>query len=61
MKKETITRVKLTAADDMVFTNGKAYGKVVYISVSDSAENWHEITKTEYEEITRMEAEAYES
>lgn len=55
MKKETITRVKLIADDGMVLTNGEAYGKVVFISVNDSAENWHEITEAEYEEIARME------
>lgn len=59
MKKETITRVKLTAADGMVLTNGEAYGRVVYLSANDSAENWHEITEAEAQEtIARMEAEA---
>lgn len=59
MKKEIITSVKLTAADDMVLTNGKAYGKIVFLATNDSAENWHEITEAEYEEnITRMESDA---
>jgi hypothetical protein len=59
MKQETITSIKLTAADGMILTNGKAYGRVVFLSVNDSAENWREITEAEYEEITaRMEVES---
>lgn len=58
MKKETITRVKLTAADGMILTNGKSYGRVVFLSVNDSAENWYEITEAEVQEtIARMEIE----
>lgn len=57
MKQETITRIKLTATDGMVLTNGKTYGRVVFIGVNDSAENWHEITEAEYEELTKEETE----
>ena len=59
MKQETITRTKLTADDGMILTNGEAYGRVVFLSVNDSAESWHEITEAEAQEIiTRMEADA---
>ena len=58
MKQETIVRTKLTAAEGMILTNGKVYGRVIFLSVNDSAENWHEITEAEYEERTeRMENE----
>ena len=44
---------KLIASEDMVFTNGEAYGKEIYLGKFDSADNWHEITDEEYAEIER--------
>jgi hypothetical protein len=44
--------VKLTAADGMVLTNGKAYGKIVYLGINDRADNWREITEAEMEAMT---------
>jgi hypothetical protein len=49
MKKETITRIKLTASEGHILTNGAAYGKVIYLGVNDSPDNWHEITEEEYQ------------
>lgn len=47
---ETITRIKLTASDGMMLTNGEAFGKTVY--VAQGAHNgWYEITMTEYEKL----------
>lgn len=57
MKQETITRIKLTAAEGMVLTNGEAYGKEVFLSAADSADNWHEITEEEYTSIQEAELE----
>ncbi len=62
MKKTTIEIIKLTASDDMVLTNGEAYGKEVYLGCNDKPENWQEITVAEYEKVlaeekARMEAE----
>ena len=34
---------KITAADGMTLTNGDTYGKVVYLGIYDSPENWSEI------------------
>ena len=51
MTQETITRIKLTAAEGMVLTNGETFGKEVYLGTGDCAENWHEITEEEYEKI----------
>ena len=51
MKQETITRIKLTAADGMMLTNGEAYGKAVYLGTGDSPDNWYEITEQEYKKI----------
>lgn len=49
---------KLTAAEGMVLTNGKDYGKVVYLGINDAPDNWYEITEAEYAEKMREEAEA---
>lgn len=51
MIKTNITVRKLTADDGYVLTNGKVYGKEIYLGIYDSADNWHEITDAEYEAI----------
>ncbi len=55
MKKETITMIKLVATEGMILTNGEAYGKEVFLSNTDSADNWHEITEEEYNAIQEAE------
>lgn len=55
MKQETITRIKLTATDGYVLTNGEVYGKEIYLGVNDNPDNWHEITEEEYAEILKAE------
>ena len=62
MKQTEITLIKLTASDGYYLTNGDSCSKEVYLGVNDSADNWHEITDAEYEQIqaeeqVRMEAE----
>ena len=51
MIETNITLRKLPADEGMVLPNGEAYGKEIYLGIYDSAENWHEITDAEYEEI----------
>ena len=51
MIKETITRIKLTAAEGMVLTDGESYGKEIFLSQNESADNWYEITEKEYKEM----------
>lgn len=46
---------KLTADEGMTLTNGEAFGKEVYLGKNDSAENWHEITDAEAEELQAVE------
>ena len=51
MNIETIELKKITASENMILTNGVAYGKEVYLGVNDKPENWHEITDEEYNKI----------
>lgn len=49
---------ELKADKDKVLTNGDAFSSVggsVYLGKNDSQENWHEITKDEYENILASE------
>lgn len=47
----TIELRKITASKGMILTNGEAYGEEIYLGINDVPENWHEITKEEYEKI----------
>ena len=49
MKTETITRIKLTAGDGMILTDGEIYGTEIFLAVGKSAEDFREITREEYE------------
>ena len=51
MKQETITRIKLTAAEGMTLTNGETFGREVYLGTGDTAQNWTEITAAEAERL----------
>lgn len=48
-------RTKLTASKGMVLTDGKNYGKIIYLAEGADESAWHEITDAEYEEITNKE------
>lgn len=50
MKKETITRIKLTASNGMTLTNGTDFGKEIFLADTDAPDNWYEITDSEAEE-----------
>lgn len=41
----------LYASDGMVLTDGKTYGKVVYLAEGAEESAWHEITEEEYESV----------
>ena len=61
MKKETITRIKLTASEGHVLTNGESFGKIVYLASGDVGGGWYEITEEEYEiKLKEKESEAVE-
>ena len=61
MKTEKVEITMIEASEGMTLINkdGRTMGKKVYLSISDSVENWSEITDAEAEEIrARLEAEA---
>lgn len=41
----------LYASEGMVLTDGKTYGKVVYLAEGAEESAWHEITEEEYESV----------
>ena len=57
MTTETITTIKLTASEGMVLTDGENYGKEVFLAEGADADEWHEITQEEYDELTEQESE----
>lgn len=57
MKTETITRIKLTASEGMVLTDGENYGKEVFLAEDADASAWHEITEKEAEAIQKEQEE----
>ena len=49
---------KIIIADDgMMLTNGEIYAKTIRLGDWDKAENYHEITYAEYEEILQAQIE----
>lgn len=56
MKQTTIELRKIVADDGFVLTNGETYGREIYLGKNDNAENWHEITEAEYDEILKQES-----
>ncbi len=51
MKTETITRIKMTASEGMVLTDGEHYGKEVFLAEGADSDAWREITLEEYDKI----------
>lgn len=60
MKKETITRIKITASEGMVLTNGTTYGTVIFLSEGQTGDEYYEITQEEYKEILKNEELAHQ-
>ena len=62
MQKETITRIKLTASEGHILTDGENYGRIVYLASGDEGEKWYEITEKEYnKKMSELETEQAQS
>lgn len=55
MKKETITRIKLTASEGHILTDGENFGRIVFLASGDEENGWYEITEEEYLENAKEE------
>ncbi len=51
MEIKEVKQTIIEASEGHILTNGKAFGKVVALGSTDSADNWHEITIEEYDKI----------
>lgn len=51
MKSETITTTVLKADEGKILTDGEIFGKIIYLAKDRNADEFHEITEAEYEEI----------
>lgn len=51
------TRTVIYADEGKVLTDGEIYGVQIFLAEGQSADNFHEITEEEYEEITKLENE----
>ena len=61
MTTETITRIKLTASEGMVLTDGTTYGKIIYLAQSADWTRFYEISDAEYALIQAEQANISEN
>ena len=54
MKSEIITTTVLKADEGKILTDGEIFGKIIYLAKGRNAEEFHEITEAEYEEIQKQ-------
>ena len=52
-------RKVLIASEGMLLTDGEIYGSKIFLAEGRSAEEFHEISREEYEKIKEQEAQAY--
>lgn len=56
-----MSRITLTATDGMILTNGKTYGRVIFLGTGDSPDNWQRITEAQAQRMMEEREEAYEA
>lgn len=57
MKTETVSATVLSADEGKILTDGKVYGRTIYLAKNRSPEEFHEITEAEYNEIREAEGD----
>ena len=50
-------RTSIKASEGMILTNGEIYGREIFLAEGMTADNFHEITREEYETLTAQENE----
>lgn len=61
MEKFTLKTEILKASDGMIITDGKIYGRTIYLGNGRKTDEFHEITEDEYAEIQRKPKEETET
>ena len=54
-------RITLTADDEHIYTDGKIYGKIIYLADGMKADNFRQITIEEYNKILNEPEEDYQN
>ena len=57
MEVQTVTVNVIKADEGKILTDGTVYGRVIYLGANRTAEEFHEITENEYNEIKGEEAD----
>lgn len=57
MKTQTVSATVLSADEGKILTDGKVYGRTIYLAKNRSPEEFHEITEAEYNEIREAEGD----
>lgn len=55
MEVQTVTVNVIKADEGKILTDGTVYGRVIYLGANRTAEEFHEITESEYEEVQKQE------
>lgn len=61
MKSETITVNVIKAEKGKILTDGTIYGRTIYLAKGRTADEFHEITEDEYNDIIAQEEESNEN
>ena len=57
MKTQTVSATVLCADEGKILTDGKVYGRTIYLAKNRCPEEFHEITEAEYNEIREAEGD----
>ena len=57
MKSESITVTKIIADTDMILTDGKIYGKTIYLGTDRTSDEFYEISIEAYNDILQQKSQ----